>query len=113
MLHGDRMVSPGCRAIGQSGQWPRAADHPYPGAGLMQRALTISGLFLMSTLLAIPAPQEGRGEEPGRMPLLMPDDFRDLHLCGWRVEPGQPDPNNPLIEGETPWDRGGVGIHGS
>ena len=48
-----------------------------------------------------------------RMPLLMPDDFSELHLVGWRVEPGQPDPDNPLIEGEMPWDRGGVGIHGS
>jgi hypothetical protein len=79
----------------------------------MQRALAISGLFLMGILLPITGPQQGRAAEPARMPLLMPDDFRDLHLCGWRVEPGQPDPNNPLIEGETPWDRGGVGIHGS
>jgi hypothetical protein len=47
------------------------------------------------------------------MPLLMPDDFVDLRLCGWRVETGAPDPRNPLIEGEMPWDRGGVGIHGS
>ena len=34
----------------------------------------------------------------------------ELRLCGWRVEPGTPDPQNPLIEGEMPWDRGGVGI---
>jgi hypothetical protein len=47
------------------------------------------------------------------MPLLMPDDFSELHLTAWRVELGKPDPNNPLIEGTTPWDRGGVGIHGS
>lgn len=51
--------------------------------------------------------------EPARMPLLMPDDFSDLHLTGWRVEPAAPDPANPLIEGEMPWDAGGVGIHGS
>src|SRR3989304_952698 len=51
--------------------------------------------------------------EPPRMPLLMPDDFSDMHLVTWGVEPGEPDPNNPLIEGEMPWDRGGVGIHGS
>jgi hypothetical protein len=48
-----------------------------------------------------------------RMPLLMPDDFSDLHLVGWRVELGTPDANNPLIEGAMPWDAGGVGIHGS
>jgi hypothetical protein len=47
------------------------------------------------------------------MPLLLPDAFTDLHLTAWRVEPGTPDANNPLIEGEMPWDRGGVGIHGS
>src|ERR1051326_5877255 len=53
------------------------------------------------------------GEPDRRLPLLMPDDFAELPLCGWRVETGTPDPHNPLIEGEMPWDRGGVGIHGS
>jgi hypothetical protein len=48
-----------------------------------------------------------------RMKLLMPDDFSELALCAWRVELGTPDPENPLIEGEMPWDRGGVGDHGS
>lgn len=48
-----------------------------------------------------------------RMPLLMPDDFSELHLCGWRVEEGTNDPNNPLLEGEMPWEAGGVGIHGT
>jgi hypothetical protein len=47
------------------------------------------------------------------MPLLLPDNFSELNLVGWRVEPGAPDPENPLIEGEMPWDAGGVGIHGS
>src|SRR6516165_5242733 len=51
--------------------------------------------------------------QPGRMPLLMPDDFSELHLIAWRVEPASQDPHNPLIEGDTPWDSGGVGIHGS
>ncbi len=48
-----------------------------------------------------------------RMPLMMPDDFSDLNLTAWRVERGEMDPQNPLIEGEMPWDRGGVGCHGS
>ena len=48
-----------------------------------------------------------------RMPLLMPDDFSDMHLVAWRVERGTPDPANPLLEGDTAWDGGGVGIHGS
>src|SRR5579872_5488542 len=56
---------------------------------------------------------EAASEIRNRMRLLMPDDFSDLQLCGWRVELGRPDENNPLIEGEMPWDRGGVGIHGS
>ena len=55
-------------------------------------------------------PQTG---EDLRMPLLMPDDFSELHLVGWRVELGTQDSNNPLIEGDMPWDSGGVGIHGS
>jgi hypothetical protein len=48
-----------------------------------------------------------------RMPLLMPDDFSDLNLVAWRIERGEPDPQNPLIEGEMPWDAGGVGCHSS
>lgn len=48
-----------------------------------------------------------------QMPLMMPDCFSDLHLCAWRIEQARQDPNNPLLEGETPWDRGGVGIHGT
>ena len=48
-----------------------------------------------------------------RMPLLMPDDFTALNLVAWRVERGEADAENPLIEGEMPWDAGGVGIHGS
>ncbi len=51
--------------------------------------------------------------QTSRMPLLLPDCFSDLHLCAWRVEPAQQDPANPLLEGEMPWERGGVGIHGT
>jgi hypothetical protein len=64
-------------------------------------------------LLFPSCPAAVSGAEPGRLPLLMPDDFSELNLVAWRVEPGTPDPDNPLIEGEMPWDRGGVGIHGS
>lgn len=47
------------------------------------------------------------------MPLMMPDDFDDLQGVWWRVEPAMPDTQNPLVEGETPWDRGGVMTHGT
>jgi hypothetical protein len=56
------------------------------------------------------APQS---EQSIRMPLLMPDDFSVLHLVAWRVEYGTQDPQNPLLEGDMPWDSGGVGIHSS
>jgi hypothetical protein len=49
----------------------------------------------------------------GRMPLLMPDDFESLKLVAWRVESGQPDPRNPLLEPEMPWDSGGIMAHGT
>src|SRR4051794_35624835 len=65
------------------------------------------------SLLLIAAPTVAAEQVTPRMPLLMPDDFAELRLCGWRVELGTPDSQNPLIEGEMPWDRGGVGIHGS
>ena len=71
------------------------------------RQIVFSGLVFASFLGAAIAAQSDR------MPLLMPDDFSDLHLVAWRVEPGTPDPDNPLLEGDMPWDSGGVGIHGS
>lgn len=48
-----------------------------------------------------------------RMPLLLPDCFESLRLVAWRVEPGVPDPNNPLLEPAMPWDSGGVMAHGT
>jgi hypothetical protein len=72
-----------------------------------------SGRFSVSVLLALSFLANVAPASAQRMPLLMPDDFSDLHLVGWRVELGVPDSANPLIEGEMPWDAGGVGIHGS
>src|SRR5215813_3691710 len=71
---------------------------------------SLVSLFLLATLAVAPGMA---GDTNQRMPLLMPDDFAELQLGGWRVEPGTPDPHNPLLEGQMPWDRGGVGIHGS
>lgn len=50
---------------------------------------------------------------PSRLPLLMPDDFESLKLVSWRVEQGQPDARNPLLEPAMPWDSGGVMAHGT
>jgi hypothetical protein len=77
--------------------------------------LTLGGLIVSTALGALMQAQSGTatGPQSGRMPLLMPDDFSVLHLLAWRVEPGTLDPANPLVEGEMPWDSGGVGIHGS
>ena len=47
------------------------------------------------------------------MRLLMPDDFTELNVVAWRVEPGVPDPQNPLLEPEMPWDGGGIMAHGT
>src|SRR5262249_25635177 len=63
--------------------------------------------------LALFGPFQSLRAEATRLPLLMPDDFTDMHLVAWRIEPGVLDPHNPLAEGERPGDRGGVGIHGS
>src|SRR5436190_24119498 len=72
------------------------------GRTIIMRWFLLGGLWLLSTAAAT-----------ARMPLLMPDDFSEMNLTAWRVELGAPDPQNPLIEGEMPWDAGGVGIHGS
>ncbi len=66
-------------------------------------------LFLSAALLGY----LGSAAEPRPMSLLMPEDFSELHGVWWRVEPAMPDPQNPLLEGETPWDRGGVMTHGT
>jgi len=39
-------------------------------------------------------------------PMIFEDDFCKHFDIAWRVEPGQPDPNNPLMMGEYPWDAG-------
>lgn len=74
-----------------------------------------TALLGLSGSLAFGSPPDASaktGSTDHQMPLLMPDDFSDLHLTAWRVERGEPDANNPLIEGEMPWDLGGVGVHG-
>ena len=78
--------------------------------------LVVFLLVLGPAVLRAQAPGLQAADTPTdvRMPLLMPDDFSDMHLVQWRVERGELDKkNNPLIEGATPWDGGGVGIHGS
>lgn len=47
------------------------------------------------------------------LPFLMPEDFDHLDLVAWRVEPGRPDPKNPLLEPGTPWDGGTVMSQGT
>lgn len=88
---------------------------------MLCRAIVRTVLALVLAVVAICSPLAAQA--PGmlgvdtptisRMPLLMPDDFSEMNLVAWRVERGTPDPQNPLIEGDMPWDAGGVGIHGS
>lgn len=51
--------------------------------------------------------------DTSRFPLLMPDDFEELNLVSWRVEEGEPDAANPLVQPGRPWDQGGVMSHGT
>ena len=37
-------------------------------------------------------------------PIILADDFVEHHRIAWRVEQAVPDPANPLLEGEYPWD---------
>lgn len=71
-------------------------------------------MLLLAALAALicTAPAETNLGQP-RMPLLMPDDFSEFRTVFWRVEPAVPDAQNPLVEGEMPWDRGGVMTHGT
>ncbi len=74
----------------------------------------LSGVILLNFIVSGLSAQEMLTKEHGnRMPLLMPDDFSELNLVAWRVENGKPDKNNPLIEGEMPWDAGSVMSYGT
>jgi len=46
-------------------------------------------------------------------PIFFDDDFDERHKICWRVETAEPDPNNPLLVGEYPWDDGGPALGGS
>ncbi len=37
-------------------------------------------------------------------PMFFQDDFVEHNLVAWRIEPGELDPNNPLLEPKYPWD---------
>ena len=53
---------------------------------------------------------------PGKdrdIPFLVGADFSERRNVAWRVELGQPDPRNPLIEPEMPWDDGETFLHGT
>ncbi len=68
--------------------------------------------LLLSGFMMLP-PTAGATARGDRMPLLMPDDFESLQLVAWRVEEGEPDSHNPLLEPAMPWDAGGVMAHGT
>lgn len=71
----------------------------------------LPAVFAAAILTAV-APA-GADAANSRMPLLMPDDFESFHLVSWRIEPGAPDPRNPLLEPAMPWDAGGIMAHGT
>ena len=51
--------------------------------------------------------------DPKEMPFLVGSDFCERHNVAWRVELGSQDPDNPLVEGEMPWDDGLAFKHGT
>jgi hypothetical protein len=68
----------------------------------------------MLALWAATAHSMDRSASAGEvLPFLVAEDFEDLDFCAWRVEPGKPDPHNPLLEPAMPWDAGGVLAHGT
>jgi hypothetical protein len=78
-----------------------------------KRASVECMLCLIAILAAGSADEKRPGPAGEALPFLMAEDFEDLDFCAWRVEPGQPDKNNPLVEPAMPWDAGGVLAHGT
>src|SRR5215471_16928585 len=68
---------------------------------------------LLVVVVADPTARWARAAEGRPLPFLMAEDFEDLDFCAWRIEPGKPDPHNPLVEPAMPWDAGGVLAHGT
>ena len=75
----------------------------------MHRVARIPMTWLI-VLLALSASRVAAVERQP-LPFLMAEDFEDLDFCAWRIEPGHPDPHNPLLEPAMPWDAGGVLAH--
>ncbi|MEO1997564.1 MAG: hypothetical protein ABGZ17_20075, partial [Planctomycetaceae bacterium] len=69
--------------------------------------------LLLATMPGSVLADESDASALRRLPFLMASDFDELALVAWRVEVGKQDPNNPLLEPETPWDAGGVFSHGT
>ena len=47
------------------------------------------------------------------IPFLIGEDFVQRRNVAWRVELGEPDPENPLLEPEMPWDNDHPFLHGT
>ena len=74
----------------------------------------IVALWLAMTPAAMVLADEFEVSSPSPpLPFLMASDFDELDLVAWRVELGDQDANNPLLEPEMPWDAGGVFSHGT
>lgn len=50
--------------------------------------------------------------EKQQFSFLMSEDFQERHNIAWRVELGEEDPANPLLEPKYPWDSGCTFLHG-
>ena len=68
---------------------------------------------LLPVLLTLSLPVAAAQPKSPSLPFLMASDFEMMERVAWRIEQGQPDPHNPLLEPEMPWDEGGVFSHGT
>ena len=69
-------------------------------------------VLMLSLVFSLEANQPSPTTET-HLPFVMASDFEQLDLVAWRIEQGRPDRNNPLVEGELPWDEGGFFGHGT
>ena len=53
------------------------------------------------------------GHNKTHIPFLVGADFSERRNVAWRIEMGQPDIRNPLIEPDMPWDDGETFLHGT
>ena len=77
------------------------------------RDVLLPVLFIVGVVSGSMFPAAPTTADERFLPFLIGADFRKMDNVGWRIELPKPDPSNPLLEPEMPWDIGGIMAEGT